>query len=259
MRRIKAFIKGILALFGYSAARNGRVSEDFKRVTGDSQIMAVQTLGNAWRHKDNPARQRELVETELAKYRKGEPNPAYDALTNILSAYVENLDQTQLLEIGCSSGYYSEVLGIKDIHAAYRGCDYSDAFIGMARTLYPEMPFDVEDATSLTYGDAEFDVVVSGGCILHIVDYERAITEAARVSRKYVIFHRTPVFHECGPIFYTKKAYGVDAFEIHFNEQKLVDAFYRNGLKVIAINTHSLSWNKKARDALAMKTYLCIK
>jgi ubiquinone/menaquinone biosynthesis C-methylase UbiE len=121
------------------------------------------------------------------------------------------------------------------------------------------VPFSVQDAVNLRFGAASFDIVVSGCCLLHIPEYERAIAEAVRVSRRWVIFHRTPIMHFRGPITYTKKAYGVDTFEIHFNEQLLLRSFAQHGLRVVEANTHSISWEAAVSDALAMKTYLCEK
>jgi hypothetical protein len=108
-------------------------------------------------------------------------------------------------------------------------------------------------------GNESFDVVVSGGCITQIPEYERAIAEAARVSQRWVAFHRTPVLHLQGSITYTKKAYGVDTIEIHFNEQALLRMLSNHGMRVVDINTHSIGWEAGRADALAMKTYLCEK
>lgn len=186
-------------------------------------------------------------------------NPAFDALTEILDRNIPNVNGLNLLEIGCSSGYYYDVLRIKGIQASYRGCDYSEAFIALARHHYPGVPFDVEDAVGLRYRSESFDIVVSGCCILHIADYEKAISEAARVSRTYVVFHRTPIMHLHGPLVFRKKAYGFETIEIHFNEQKLVELFSAHKLCIIDVNTHYISWDTKRQDALAMKTYLCKK
>ena len=177
----------------------------------------------------------------------------------ILSVNIAGLAGLRVLEIGCSSGYYSEVFAIKQLGLRYEGCDYSAAFIDLARRLYPGIAFEVGDATGLRYADRSFDVVVSGGCILHIPEYERAIAEAARVSRRWVAFHRTPVLHMHGPVTYTKKAYGVETIEIHFNEQALLRLFSAHGMRVVDINTHSIGWEEASADALAMKTYLCEK
>ena len=235
----------------------------FANVSNDYVPMEPDAIGstfeNAWKDPEIPSRQRSLVDQQIASYRKSEPNPVFDALVTTLRSNIENLDSKSLIEIGCSSGYYSEVLKIKGIFSEYRGCDYSESFIKMARKKYPNIPFDVEDATQLTYGTGSFDIVISGCCILHIRNFESAVSEAARISRRHVVFHRTPVLHLGGHHYFRKKAYGVETMEIHFNEQMLVDLFRAKGMHIIGINTHSISGVQESQDVLAMKTYLCEK
>ena len=129
----------------------------------------------------------------------------------------------------------------------------------MLRDGHRVATLDVQDATGLRHPDASYDIVLSGGCILHIPDYEGAIAEAVRVARRWVVFHRTPVLHMHGPITYTKKAYGIDTIEIHFNEQALMRLFSRHAMHLVDINTHSIGWEAAISDGLAMKTYLCVK
>jgi ubiquinone/menaquinone biosynthesis C-methylase UbiE len=208
---------------------------------------------------DIPARQWALVERELADYRAGGTNAAFDALVKILTHNVPALADRSLLEIGCSSGYYSEVLRCRGVAASYQGCDFSPAFVGLARKTYPSVRFDVEDATRLSFPSNAFDIVVSGCCLLHIAHYEKAIAEAARVSNDFVVFHRTPTLHMIGPLYYTKKAYGVEMLEIHFNEQQLVRMFVAHGLNVIDINSHASMMESGQTERLYYKTYLCRK
>lgn len=237
----------------------GKVSTDYQLIgSADVDRVAIE-LAESWKNEEIPERQRALVERQLKDYRESRSVPAFDALTSILMSNIPNIDASSLLEIGCSSGYYSEVLRIKGISAPYRGCDVSEAFIKLARRIYPSVPFDVEDAANLSYPSSSFDIVVSGCCILHIAEYERAISETARVCRQYAVFHRTPILHLHGPVVYTKKAYGIDTMEIHFSEQELVRLFSAYGLHVIGVNTHSISWDAARQDAIAMKTYLCRK
>lgn len=206
-----------------------------------------------------PVKQRRVVEQELAAYRAGKPNPVFDALVDTLVHNVFELRNKSLLEIGCSSGYYSEILRSKGVEILYRGCDFSPALIHFARQIYPSVQFDVEDATQLSYATNSFDIVVSGCCLLHIVEYERAIAEAARVSRQFVVFHRSPILQMSGPVFYTKKAYGVEMLEIHFNEQQLVRLFVKHRLQVVDINSHLFMPEKGQSEFLFYKTYLCRK
>jgi SAM-dependent methyltransferase len=235
------------------------VSTDYQPIRADKVQEASEELRNSWKDAAIPERQRAIVAPQLDAYRTGAPVAVFDALVEILTANIAGLAGLRLLEIGCSSGYYSEVLEIKHLGVRYEGCDYSPPFIDLARQLYPGIPFAVEDGTNLRYAADSFDIVVSGGCILHIANYERAIAEAARVSRRWVVFHRTPVLNMHGPVTYTKKAYGVDTIEIHFNEQALVRLFAKHGMHLVDINTHSVGWEAALSDVVAMKTYLCEK
>ena len=256
MRLLDALRRRAAKMRGAPAAS---VSTDYQPIQADKVEAAGDELRDSWKNAAIPERQRAIVAPQLAAYRTGASIAVFDALVEIMRANIAGLAGLRLLEIGCSSGYYSEVFDIKQLGLRYEGCDYSPAFIDLARRLYPGLPFVVEDATRLRYADESFDIVVSGGCILHIPDYERAIAEAARVSRRWVVFHRTPVLHMQGPVSYAKKAYGVDTIEIHFNEQALVRLLAKHGMRIADVNTHSLGWEAAQSDALAMKTYLCEK
>ncbi len=225
--------------------------EDFARIS--------EQLSASWMAEEIPGEQWAVVEPQLAAYRAGKPSPAFDALVDILAHNVPELHNRTLLEIGCSSGYHSEVLRCKGVKALYRGCDFSPAFIRLARQMYPSIRFDLEDATRLSYSSDSFDIVVSGGCLLHIPEYERAIDEAARVSREFVVFHRTPIVHMTGPAVYTKNAYGAEMLEIHFHEQQLVRMFVAHNLHVVDINSHLSLPERGQSEPLIYKTYLCQK
>jgi ubiquinone/menaquinone biosynthesis C-methylase UbiE len=145
------------------------------------------------------------------------------------------------------------------VKVSYQGCDFSPAFIRIARQIYPSIRFDVEDATRLSYDANSFDIVVSGCCLLHIPEYEKAIAEVARVSREFVVFHRTPVLHMTGPTFFTKSAYGVEMLEIHFHEQQLVRMFATHRLHVVDVNSQLSLPERGQAEPMIYKTYLCQK
>ena len=90
-----------------------------------------------------------------------------------------------------------------------------------------------------------------------MADHDAAIAETARVARDFAIFHRTPVLHRLPTRHFTKKAYGIQTIETHFNEGDLVREFSRHGLKVIDIATIEADW--RDGDAFACKTYVCEK
>ena len=237
-----------------SALRGLYHAAHFHPVSAENFTRVSERLSASWLAETIPGQQRAVVEPQLAAYRAGKPSPAFDALVDILVYNVPELHNRNLLEIGCSSGYHSEVFHCKGVEVSYQGCDFSPAFIRLAREMYPSIRFDVEDATRLSYGADSFDIIVSGCCLLHIPEYEKAIAEAARVSREFVVFHRTPVLHMTGPTFFTKNAYGVEMLEIHFHEQQLVRMFAAHKLQVIDVNSQLSLPERGQAEPLIYKT-----
>jgi ubiquinone/menaquinone biosynthesis C-methylase UbiE len=181
----------------------------------------------------------------------------FDVMARALRELSQDMTGATILEIGCSSGFYSEALAIAGINFRYSGCDYSDAFIAMARQKYPGLNFEVEDATGLKYGDDAFDIVISGCCLLHIPDYQAAVAETARVARRYAIFHRTPMVLGQPNVYYRKQAYGVETVEIHFNEPQFIELLTEHGLELIA--TYTLDESVQHGVGTANRTFVCKK
>jgi SAM-dependent methyltransferase len=248
---VKAGLKTVLRPFRRDT------SADYRRLSDNERAPTLQALSGAWRDDSIPQRQRAGVDRTLAEYRGGAAIRDFDSLVDLLRPLAAAAPGSTVLEIGCSSGYYADVLAARGIALAYSGCDFSRAFVDLARRYHPDLRFDVEDATELTYADASVDIVVSGCCLLHIADYPRAIAETARVARRHAVFHRTPVLARHATRFFTKTAYGVKTVEIHFGESELVALFAAHGLRVVGIETISADW--RDGDAFAIKTYLCAK
>lgn len=226
------------------------------KVISRDQAVALQ-FDAQWQDPTLPKKQYQIVEQELKKITATENFPPHmQALTDQLRSIA--VPQQAVLEIGCSSGYYNEVLRLAGLNVQYTGCDYSEAFIAFAKKLYPQLPFQVADATALPYGDQQFDVAISGCCILHILDYPKAIAETARVTKRYAIFSRTPVIH-LHPTVYTKKTgYGVPMVEIIFNEAELFTLFRDAGLAVVASTTFDRGPAVPGvGESVFGKTYLC--
>lgn len=217
-------------------------------------------LRAAWQDDALPARQRELVEHQLRQYRAGARIDVFDVFVQCLRELPDLVSGMSLLEVGCSSGFYSEVLEIAGLPLIYVGCDYSSAFVGLARSKYPALEFVVEDATNLHYPNAAFDVVVSGCCLLHIPEYAMAVAETARVTRQYAIFHRTPVVWGQEEQWYRKQAYGVETVEIHFNEVEFLALLKINGLELISSHTlHEEVLTVDGAQGRAIRSYVCKK
>lgn len=214
-------------------------------------------LRMAWTADGIPAKQRELVDQQLDAYRRGEGIDHFDILVRALRDLGDRSKPTPVLEVGCSSGYYSEVFEIAGLQVSYTGCDYSAAFIEMARGRYPRLSFDVQDATALRHSDKAFEIVISGGCLLHIPEYETAVAETARVASRYAIFHRTPVVLGQPNKYYRKLAYDVETVEIHFNEPEFLRLLADNGLELLS--TYTLDEAISQGVGSATRTYVCRK
>ncbi|MTD94660.1 methyltransferase domain-containing protein [Hyphomicrobium sp. xq] len=214
-------------------------------------------LRDAWKNEDIPQSQRQLVDRQLDAFRRGSRIDVFDVLIAALRSLPEMSSTSTVLEIGCSSGYYSEVLQIAGIPLEYSGCDYSPAFVDLAKRRYPDLNFNVEDSTMLSYPEEAFDVVVSGCCLLHIPEFGKAVEETGRVARRFAIFHRTPVVLGQPTTWYRKKAYGVETIEIHFNEDEFTALLEKSGLPIIG--THVLSNEVQGGVTSAVKTYVCEK
>lgn len=236
------------------------ISSNYVNLQGKEAETEGRRLRNSWQDDTLPKRQRELVDQQLRQYRSGARIDVFDVFADSLRSLPNFEKGASLLEVGCSSGFYSEVIEIAGMPIRYSGCDYSDAFISLAKEKYPLIDFAVEDATDLNYPDGSFDIVVSGCCLLHIPEYAKGIEETARVARHYAIFHRTPVVWGQPEQWYRKQAYGVETVEIHFNEPDFLALLDKSGLELIA--THTLSEERadaSCTQGHANRTYVCRK
>ena len=209
-------------------------NDEYHLIANPDLAVLRKKYANTWKDDSFPEKQWRRVEKQLQNINNV---PEFQAAIDCIKT--TKLKSPSILEIGCSSGYLSEVLKKTGIKARYEGTDYSSSFIHFARQKYPDVKFTVNDAINLHYKNNSFDVIVSGACILHIINYQKAIAEASRVAKKFVIFHRTPVLHTLPTTFLTKVAYGAKMMDVFFNEEELIDLFHKNKLAVIKIITLS--------------------
>lgn len=186
------------------------------------------TLRHGWENPDIPLRQRPLVHQELTAMYKGLPARVYSIAMESMRQDLKN--GSAILEIGCSSGYYSEVLEyLSGKSFSYTGIDISQTFITMAESYYPACHFAVADAKNLPFSDSSFDIVFSSGAILYEIDYAKHIEESSRVAQNVLIYHRTPVCRKRETQLLKKKAYGIETIERIFNEQEFLTLINDHG------------------------------
>lgn len=206
-------------------------SSDYRLLGGVDEARSVSALSFGWLAARTVMRQERAYQGLIAAMKRGEPRLDFKIAAEAVGAV--GIVHPRLLEVGCGSGYYSEVLAtLCPGGVQYIGIDYSDTMIARARAQYPSTAFEVADATRLPYADNTFDTVFNGVSLMHIVDYQAAIREAARVAAHSCIFHTVPVFDDYQTTFLTKYAYGAPVAEVVFSKQELMSLCEKVGLRL---------------------------
>jgi ubiquinone/menaquinone biosynthesis C-methylase UbiE len=211
--------------------RHIMTSTDYRVLSGKEEARSVTASSAGWLVARTVARQERAYLGLIAAMKRGEPRLDFKVAAEAIAA--TGIPNPRVIEVGCGSGYYSEVLAaLLPDHIDYTGTDYSEAMIARARARYPSTMFEVADATRLPYADRAFDIVFNGVSLMHIVEYQAAISEAARVASRYCIFHTVPVFDDHRTTFLTKYAYGAPVIEIVFNKPELMSLCQSAGLRL---------------------------
>ena len=205
----------------------GRVSYAHRQIA-PHEVTAE--LAQSWCSDEIPRKQRALVQGELSDLYRGRPPKVFQVLADALLPHVR--PGIGLLEVGCASGYYYEVLEyLLNTKLSYVGVDFSPAMIRLARAYYPQGQFEVGDGAALRFEDNRYPIVVSSGVLLHVQNYAAHIAEAARVASGVVVLHRTPMYRTAATAYFKKLAYGVETFELRFNEGELFELCAQAGLE----------------------------
>jgi len=191
---------------------------------------AVDKYSDAWRAEAVPQLQWEIAGPQLDRYQSGESVSEFDTFVEAVRFAERKATRTfsSLLEIGCSSGYYGEVLGISHPHLVYTGIDYSEHFVKLGIKNFPKLDLRLGNITSLDLPDESYDVVVAGGVLLHVFQWQLGLSETCRVARDVVIIHRTPVWR-APTTLYRKVAYDQEMIEWTFNESELISEVHNLG------------------------------
>jgi len=206
-------------------------STDYRVLGGVDEARRMTASSGGWLAARTVMRQEHAYQGLIAALKRGEPRLDFKVAAEAVGATA--IAHPHVLEVGCGSGYYSEVFAtLLPGGVRYTGIDYSAAMITRARAHYPSTPFEVADATRLPYADGAFDIVFNGVSLMHIVEYEATIREAARVAAHYCIFHTVPVFVDYRTTYLRKYAYGAPVVEIIFSKPELMALCQQSGLRL---------------------------
>ncbi|MEN9935460.1 MAG: hypothetical protein RLZZ387_2039 [Chloroflexota bacterium] len=203
------------------------ISEDYTLVEG----AADPARADGWLVPDVAERQDQAYRPLLREMYAGRPREDFRAAAEAVRA--TGLACPSLLEVGCGSGYYRDVLShLLAGRLRYAGLDYSAAMTRLAARREPLGRWITGDATALPFPDGSFDIVMNGVSLMHIPGYRAAIAESRRVARSWCVFHTVPLLRGRPTATLSKRAYGEATIEIIFNEQELRELFAQSGLAV---------------------------
>jgi SAM-dependent methyltransferase len=206
-------------------------SSDYQVLSGVDEARNLAATSGGWLAARTVARQERAYATLIAAMKRGEPRLDFTVAAEAIAA--TGIANPRVLEVGCGSGYYSDVFAtLLPSGISYAGIDYSDAMIARARAHCPSASFQVADATRLPYAEGAFDIVFNGVSLMHIIDYQAVIREAARVASRYCVFHSVPVFDDYRTTYLRKYAYGAPVVEVVFGKQELMALCRDAGLRL---------------------------
>lgn len=191
-------------------------------------------LSGAWLSQTIPLEQWQLAEAQLKKFESGDSVAEFDVFSNAIEHAISlgSMENKSVLGIGCSSGYYGKVLARVQPELNYIGLDYSQNFIDLGKSKFPDLQLFVGDTRNIRYKNRSFGIVVSGSVLLHVYEWELGIKESCRVADKYMILHRTPVSTSKKKLF-TKNAYGTAMIQWTFNESELINCAINQGFQLV--------------------------
>jgi ubiquinone/menaquinone biosynthesis C-methylase UbiE len=206
-------------------------STDYRVLSGAEEARSAIAASGGWLAARTVARQQRAYAELIRAMKAGAPRLDLKVAAEAIAA--TGIQNPRVLDVGCGSGYYSEVLAtLLKGGVRYTGIDYSDAMIARARATYPSATFEIADATRLPYGAGAFEIVFNGVSLMHIVDYPAAIREAARVASRYCVFHTVPVFADHATTYLRKYAYGAPVVEVVFGKPELMSLCRAAGLRL---------------------------
>lgn len=116
-----------------------------------------------------------------AKYRGAPDKAGYFPLWQKVMSHVD--EEAFVLEIGCGTGQLAEMLYEKGIRE-YRGFDFSEVGLDLARKRVPDFEFEDADARdSEPYDDQDYDVAIAVEVFEHLDDDLQVIQNLPQGTR----------------------------------------------------------------------------
>ncbi len=147
-------------------------------------------------------------------------------------------DCDSLLDIACADGWFIEHLRLSGYTQFYIGIDITPNLIERAKKRMPKEKFQIGDAMKISILNNSFDFVLCAGILMHLPDYKKAISEACRVSNKFVMFS-------------TYGTYNAVAYSQHDARNGFLNYFYtmKDITRSVPLNFKLIEFNSFTRKA----------
>jgi ubiquinone/menaquinone biosynthesis C-methylase UbiE len=238
----------------HESAKSKGASTDYQIIIDPAQ---ASSNTDGWRNPDVVRKQDEAYESLTKNAKQGAPRIDLRVASRAVAS--TKLMDPFLLEVGCGSGYYSEILPIL-LHQQLRyiGLDASSEMVQLARRKHHLMSFLCADGSRLPFQDATFDIVLNGNALMHMRDYVAAISESKRVAKQWCIFHTVPLLKERATTMIRKNAYGSPVFEWIFNEREFLNHLNQQDLRIHSTQ-ESIEYDlfQLLNEHTVTKTFLC--
>lgn len=196
------------------------------------------------RMKYNPNAWEDLGDSFTNNYELG----LLDYRKNIIDTVIKyQHDCGNLLDIACADGWFIEQLRISGYSPFYFGIDITPNLIERAKKRMPAEYFKIGDAMNIDIRDNFFDFVLCAGILMHIPYYKQAISEACRVSNKYVMFSTYGTYNAMGYSLHDAK----NGFLNYFYTMENITKSMPPNFKLIEFN----SFTRKAGDHIFQFLY----
>ena len=93
----------------------------------------------------------------------------------------------KVLDVGCASGGFFNIMRSFEPHIEYTGIDLSDKAVGLAIERYPDARFMVTTGFRLPFQDNDFDIVHCTSVFNNEPNYQGMLEEMYRVSNRFVL------------------------------------------------------------------------
>lgn len=112
------------------------------------------------KHSKDPGDNKEMMQARRAFLASDHYSLMRDAVADILDAELKDKTETQLLDLGCGEGYYTQTFAQRLNDAQVYGLDISKVAIRYAAKRYQDVAFCVASGHKLPFADASLDAIV---------------------------------------------------------------------------------------------------